>query len=95
MGFWDTLKAWLGREAADLAVAKRETEERLDAELSAREARLHETPDQAMERLQREMAANDDALGDIRDRIAGQGAQAEARRAEDAASPPGGDDASA
>lgn len=80
MGFLDRLKAVLGREAADLADAKRNAEARIDADLSRREARLNETPEQAMERIQAEMAANDDSLQAIRDRVGGTGARAEAVR---------------
>lgn len=69
MGWWESLKARLRTEAADLGQAKNEAEARIDADLSRREAQLDETPEQAMERIQREMGDNESSFDSIRDRI--------------------------
>lgn len=77
MGFLDSLRAWLRREGAELADASRDLENRLDADLSRRERRLDETPEEAMERLQQEIA-DDRSLTDLEDRIAATQARADA-----------------
>ena len=78
MGFLDSLKAWLKTETAELADAKGDLESRLDGELSDRERRLNETPEEAMERLQQEIAENDSSLGAMEDKIGHVQAKADA-----------------
>ncbi|MCP4225771.1 MAG: hypothetical protein GY773_20750 [Actinomycetia bacterium] len=67
MGFLDSLKAWLRIEKADLAESTAELERRLDADLTRREAQLGESPTEAMERLQGEIADNESSFDAIRD----------------------------
>ena len=67
MGFHDSLKAWLRTEKADLDESTAELERRLDDDLTRRERQLNESPAEAMERLQGEIADNDSSLDAIRD----------------------------
>ena len=67
MGFLDSLKAWLRTEKADLDESTAELERRLDDDLTRRERQLNESPAEAMERLQGEIADNDSSLDAIRD----------------------------
>jgi chromosome segregation ATPase len=69
MSFLDTLKAWLRTEKADLAESTAELERRLDEDLTRRERQLDESPTEAMERLQAEIADNDSSLDAIRDQL--------------------------
>jgi phage shock protein A len=78
MGMWDSLKAWMKREAADLKDATDDLEQQLDADLSQRERQLNESPAEAMERLQAEIARNDSTLSELEDKIGQAGARAEA-----------------
>ncbi|MFV0526385.1 MAG: hypothetical protein ACK5RL_18020 [Acidimicrobiales bacterium] len=66
MSWIDQLRGWLRRESHDVAAATRDLERRLDADLSARERQLDETPQEGLERMQREIAGHDDAFDDIR-----------------------------
>ncbi len=78
MGFLDSVKAWFKTEAAELADAKGDLEDRLDTGLSQRERQLNETPAEAMERLQGEIADNESSLGALEDKIGHAQARADA-----------------
>jgi hypothetical protein len=78
MGMWDSLKAWMKRESADLKDAAGDLEQQLDADLTRREQQLNESPAEAMERLQAEIAGNDSALSELGDKIGQAGARADA-----------------
>ncbi|MEL7156270.1 MAG: hypothetical protein AAFN30_06700 [Actinomycetota bacterium] len=78
MGFWQTVKAWMSTEAAELKDATDGLESRLDRDLSARERQLNETPREAMERLQAEGAANESVFDELSDKITAAQATADA-----------------
>ena len=78
MGFLDSLKAWLSRETTELKDVTSDLTDRLDRDLTERERRLDESPTDAMERLQREIDANQGAFDGIEDRVAAAGATADA-----------------
>lgn len=78
MGFLDSLKAWLRTEAEEATDAKDDLESRLDADLTRRERLLNETPTEAMERLQDEIADGQSAFDAIEDKIGHAQARAEA-----------------
>ena len=78
MGFLDSLRSWLRSEAAELADAKAELESDLDRDLTERERRLNETPQEAMERLQQEIEQNQGSFDAIEDRLAHGQAKADA-----------------
>ena len=69
MGFLDALRAWLKNETTELSDAKRDLERRLDDGLGKRESQLDETPVEAMERLQQEIADGDSSFHDIEAKI--------------------------
>jgi hypothetical protein len=77
MGLWEAVRGWFKREAADLAEAKDELEDRLDADLGRRERQLTETPDQAMGRIQDEIHS-DSSFTAISDKIEAAAARATA-----------------
>ncbi len=78
MGFLDSLKSWLRSEAGELADVKAKLESDLDRDLGEREAKLNESPEEAMERLQREIEANQGSFDAIEDRLAHGQAKADA-----------------
>lgn len=78
MGFLDSVKAWFRSEASELGDAKSGLEARLDEGLTRRERQLEETPSEAMERLQAEIADNESSLHDLEDKIAHGQAKADA-----------------
>lgn len=78
MGVWDTVRSWFKSEAVELVDAKKDLEERLDADLTRRERQLDETPAEALERLQREAADSDDSFSAISDKIDAAAARAAA-----------------
>ncbi|MDH3680800.1 MAG: hypothetical protein OEV40_12710 [Acidimicrobiia bacterium] len=78
MGFLDSLKAWLRTETADLKDAKGDLESRLDDDLTRRERLLEETPTDAMERLQEEIADGQSAFDTLEDKIGHAQARADA-----------------
>lgn len=79
MDLWQQIRGWLRREAADARDAKDDLERRLDRDLTNRERRLNETPSEAMERLQREIADHESSFDQVRDRIGTTSARADAR----------------
>ncbi|MDH4145845.1 MAG: hypothetical protein OEY23_11850 [Acidimicrobiia bacterium] len=79
MGFLDRLRAVFGREAADVREAWDDLSDSLERDLDRRERELHATPEEKIEILQGQIAANDDAFEAVRSRIEGQQAGAEAR----------------
>lgn len=78
MGFLDSLKAWMKTEASELKDATDGLETRLDSNLTRREQQLKETPTEAMERLQGQIADSESSLGEIGDKIGAKQAKAEA-----------------
>lgn len=78
MGFLDSLKAWFRTEAAEAQDVGRGVKARMEADLDRREAELSASPQERFEQLQESMAANDGALDDLRAKIEGRGAMADA-----------------
>lgn len=83
MGILDSLKAWFRTEAAEAKDLLGDTKSRLEADLDRREAEAAASPSERLEQLQEQIAAGDDGLDAIRDKIEGRGLRAEA--AEDVA----------
>jgi phage shock protein A len=79
MDMWQQVRRWLRREAAEASESVHQLEQRLDRDLTERERRLTETPSEAMERLQREIAASESSFDEVRNRIGAASATAEAR----------------
>jgi chromosome segregation ATPase len=69
MGFLDSVKAWLKTEAVEARRAKGDLETRLDDDLARREHQLNETPEQALERLQHEVADSESSFETISKKI--------------------------
>lgn len=71
MTLFDQLRSWLKREKSDVDQAWRETETRLDADLSRKERQLNESPEEGLARTQAEIEATDDPFQEIRRRVQG------------------------
>ena len=69
MGFLDSVKAWLKTEVVEARRAKGDLETRLDDDLARREHQLNETPEQALERLQHEVADSESSFETISKKI--------------------------
>ena len=78
MGFLDSLKTWLKTETSEFSDTKRDLEGRIDTGLNKRERQLNETPEEAMERLQQEIADGESSFRDIEDKIGHTQAKADA-----------------
>jgi methyl-accepting chemotaxis protein len=78
MGLWNSVKAWVKREASDLKEATDDLEQQLDADLSRREEQLDETPQESVERLQAEIEQGDSAYAELGDKISQAAARAAA-----------------
>lgn len=78
MGLLDSLKAWFRTETADAKDLLDDTRGRLESDLDRREAAAAATPAERMEQLQNEIAAGDDTIDALRDKIEGRGLRAEA-----------------
>lgn len=63
------MKVWLSKEAADLEDVTADMKDRLSSDLDRRERQLDETPNEAMERLQTEIADGESALEAIGNKI--------------------------
>ena len=71
MALGEVVRRWFRRERDEAGELAAEAERRLDAELSRRETELHATPEQRMDLLRDQIAANDADLEAIRRRAAG------------------------
>ena len=71
MTLLDQLRSWLKREKSDVDQAWRETETRLNADLSRKERQLNESPEERLARTQAEIEATDDPFQEIRRRVQG------------------------
>lgn len=69
MSWFDRLKALVRRETAEAKDVLRDAEQRLDADLSRREADLHATPEEKLSRLTEEIEAAPDPFDEVRARI--------------------------
>jgi hypothetical protein len=71
MAFGDVVRGWFRRERGEAGELAAEAERRIDAELSRRETELQATPEQRIDLLRDQIAANDADLEAIRRRAAG------------------------
>jgi hypothetical protein len=69
VSWWQRLRTALGREAAEAKDVYRQAEQRLDAELSRREAELAETPEQKLARMTEEIESGPDPFDEVRARL--------------------------
>jgi hypothetical protein len=69
MRFTERVLAWLRRERADASDLVRDTQRRLDDDLTRRERELAATPEERLELLQDQIDENDAELQAIRDRL--------------------------
>jgi len=77
MGFLDSVRAWLGREASEVKASVDALEDRLDDDLTRRERELSASPEEKMRMIQEDTGA-DDALAAIQDKIDSAQAHADA-----------------
>ena len=77
MGFLDSVKAWFRTETAEAKDVGRGLRDRMDADLSRREAELEMTPEERLDQLT-ESIEGDTSLDDLRSKIEGREALAEA-----------------
>lgn len=77
MGFFDSVRTWLGREATEIKSSVDALEHRLDADLTRRERELNASPGEKLEMIQSDTSA-DDALAAIQDKIDSTQAHADA-----------------
>lgn len=78
MSFLDTVKKWFSSEVAEARNLGQDITEGLDRGLTQKEANLRATPEEKIELLQNEIAASDESLNAIRDKVEGQQAHAAA-----------------
>ncbi len=76
VGFFDSVKAWFSREAAEVKQSVEATTSRLEAEMDRRERELEATPEERMEMIRDEIA--EDPFAEVRARIEKQQAHADA-----------------
>jgi len=69
MSLWSTIKTWLGKERQELREMRLDIESGIDGNLTQMEARLSETPVQAMERIQGEIREQSQLIRDMSDQI--------------------------
>lgn len=69
MGFWDKLKAALGREAAEAKDVYADATRRAEADLARRERELQETPQEKLERMARELEDGPDPFDEVKARL--------------------------
>ncbi|NNF55635.1 MAG: hypothetical protein HKN03_14465 [Acidimicrobiales bacterium] len=77
MGFFDSVRSWFANEAAEVKESATSFKASLESEMDKREADLQATPEQRLETIQNEIS--DDPFAEVRNRIEGKQAQAEAR----------------
>lgn len=78
MGFLDSLKAWFRTESDEARKMGREAKGRLEADLERREAELGASPAEKLDIIQDRIAEEDAVFDDLRDKIEGRGAGADA-----------------
>ncbi|MFW2380640.1 MAG: hypothetical protein ACN4GZ_02695 [Acidimicrobiales bacterium] len=76
MGFFDSIKKWFSSEAAEVKESATAAKSRMESEMDRREAELHATPEQKLEQIQSEIT--DDPFAELRGKIEGQQAHADA-----------------
>lgn len=88
MGFLDKVKSFLGKEGADIGEALNKTKDRLNTDLDKRERDLNASPEEKLDAMTAELEDND-PLAEVRNKIDGQSANADANAelAQDGAEP--------
>jgi len=76
VGFFDSIKKWFSSEAAEVKESATAAKSRMESEMDRREAELHATPEQKLEQIQSEIT--DDPFAEVRGKIEGQQAHADA-----------------
>jgi hypothetical protein len=76
VGFFDSIKKWFSAEAAEVKESATAAKSRMEAEMGRREAELHTTPEQKLEQIQHEIS--DDPFAEVRNKIEGHQAHADA-----------------
>ena len=71
VSLFDQVKAWFRREAADAREWGNAAAEKAHADLDLAERRISDDPEVRMGALQDDMAANDEALAALRDKVDG------------------------
>ncbi len=69
MGFWDKVKAALGRESAEAKDIYRQAHDRLSSDLDRREAELAETPEEKLARMTKDLETAPDPFDEVRARL--------------------------
>ncbi len=69
MTFWDSVKAFLRREAADIQEGISDLKDKLDAELTRRETELEATPSERLDMIREDIEAEGSPLDAIEDKI--------------------------
>ena len=72
------VRAWLARESAEARDLGRDTRNRLETALARREAELNAAPADKLDMLQQEIADSGSAFDELRDKIEGRAARADA-----------------
>lgn len=70
--FLDRVKSWFATEANEAKVIKDDAIQNMEADLDRRETELKATPEEKLEMLQKEIAANTNSLEDISIEIEGE-----------------------
>lgn len=69
MGFWDSVKAFFQREAGDVKEGLGGLKDKLDSELTRREAELEATPSERLDMIREDIESSGSALDDIEAKI--------------------------
>ena len=69
MTFWESVKAFLRREASDVKDGFEDLKDRFDAELTKREAELEATPSERLEMIRDDIEQSDTVFDRIEDKI--------------------------
>ena len=69
MTFWDSVKAFLRREAADVQEGISDLKDRLDAELTRREAELEASPSERLDMIREDIESGGSPLDAVEDKI--------------------------
>lgn len=78
MGFLDTIKSWLGAEAAEANDLKNDLEARWNRDLDRKEAELAATPEERMRMIQDQIDDNRATLDELQAKVDGRNAAADA-----------------
>ena len=77
MSFWDSVKAFFEREATDVKEGFGSLKDKLDSELTRREAELEATPSERLDTIREDIESSGSVLDDIEAKIDGRLGQGE------------------